>query len=624
MKNENMELGSNMDKEINICLSCDNNYAKYAGVTITSIVYNADKGDKYHFYILDNGIKEDLKQQICSITDFPITFFHVNEDDFGIFKQITTHKYITLPAYFRLKIASYFPNLDKVIYLDCDTIINTNLRRLNNIDISGYLLAGVQDIKKSIVEQNPTYVNSGVLVFNLDRIRKEHIEENFFEYTQKHMAEIVCGDQEIINQVCKGRIKLIDTLWNVQTGSFINRSNFTKHPYIIHYTSKQKPWNFGSFSYNKHFYFKYLQKSPWALPQKDLIYWLLWNNIVSMLKFAKEKPRFILRSRWQRAFYYTYIQNSKLLKSIFSIDKAKNNTTRHLKITLLGIRFKILRKEYLNERRLFSKKYSNLTMNIKNIPPATGSLRLIQRANFRLLKIFDGICKENNIKYWLDFGTLLGATRHKGFIPWDDDIDVGMLREDYERFIELFENEFPDHPALDLVYSNNHKHKCFIKVKYKETENICIDIFPYDKYCTCLDEKGKKEISRIITNITKLKWYENLRYYRTNENMRNFLKKMTFDKILKNRPVKDKNPAIFMAIDFPHKWKNKVYDWETIFPLTNIQFEDCQFPAPANVDKVLSGIYGNYMRIPKDSYPRHTGYLKMKEEEKNLLEELVK
>ena len=624
MKNENMELGSNMDKEINICLSCDNNYARHAGVTITSIVYNADKCDNYHFYILDNGIDEAFKQKIMSITKSPITFFHVNEEDFKIFKQITTHKYITLPAYFRLKIASYFPNLDKVIYLDCDTIINTNLRRLNNIDISGYLLAGVQDIKKSIVEQNPTYVNSGVLVFNLDRIRKEHIEEKFFEYTQKHMAEIVCGDQEIINQVCKGRIKLIDTLWNVQTGSFINRSNFTKHPYIIHYTSKQKPWNFGSFSYNKHFYFKYLQKSPWALPQKDLIYWLLWNNIVSMLKFAKEKPRFILRSRWQRAFYYTYIQNSKLLKSIFSIDKAKNNTTRHLKITLLGIRFKILRKEYLNERRLFSKKYSNLTMNIKNIPPATGSLRLIQIANLELLKIFDNICKDNNIKYWLDFGTLLGAVRHNGFIPWDDDIDVGMLREDYEKFIELFENGFPDHPALDLIYSNNHKHKCFIKVKYRRSENVCIDVFPYDKFCTCLDDKEKKEISRRITNITKLKWYENLRYYKTNESMRNFLKKVTNDKILKNKPIKDKYPAIFMAIDFPHKWKNKVYDWETVFPLVNIKFESYTFPGTAKVDKVLRGIYGNYMKIPQDTYPRHTGYIELNEDEKNLLEGLIK
>lgn len=312
-----MELGSNMDKEINICLSCDNNYAKYAGVTITSIVYNADKGDKYHFYILDNGIKEDLKQQICSITDFPITFFQVNDEDFQIFKKITTHKYITIPTYFRLKIASYFPNLGKVIYLDCDTIIDTSLSKLNNIDISDYLLAGVQDIKKSIVEQNPTYVNAGVLIFNLKKIREEHIENKFFEYTQQNLAEIVCGDQEIINAVCKGRIKLIDPLWNVQTGSFINRSNFTKHPYIIHYVSKQKPWNFGSFSYNKHFYFKYLQKSPWALSKKDLRHWTLENNIVSMLKFAKEKPRFLLRSKWQHAFFHTYIKNNSFLKSIF-------------------------------------------------------------------------------------------------------------------------------------------------------------------------------------------------------------------------------------------------------------------------------------------------------------------
>ncbi len=65
-------------------------------------------------------------------------------------------------------------------------------------------------------------------------------------------------------------------------------------------------------------------------------------------------------------------------------------------------------------------------------------LRLVQTANLGLLKILDKLCKENNITYWLDFGTLLGAKRHKGFIPWDDDVDIGMPREDYERFFQAF------------------------------------------------------------------------------------------------------------------------------------------------------------------------------------------
>ena len=71
-------------------------------------------------------------------------------------------------------------------------------------------------------------------------------------------------------------------------------------------------------------------------------------------------------------------------------------------------------------------------------------LRQSQLVMLRILKTVDSICKENNISYWLDSGTLLGAARHGGFIPWDDDIDIMMLREDYELFKEIAKKELPE------------------------------------------------------------------------------------------------------------------------------------------------------------------------------------
>jgi len=62
----------------------------------------------------------------------------------------------------------------------------------------------------------------------------------------------------------------------------------------------------------------------------------------------------------------------------------------------------------------------------------------------RMLKIIDYLCRKHNLHYWLCFGTLLGAIRHKGFIPWDDDLDICMMREDYEKFIKIAQKEFPD------------------------------------------------------------------------------------------------------------------------------------------------------------------------------------
>ena len=79
-----------------------------------------------------------------------------------------------------------------------------------------------------------------------------------------------------------------------------------------------------------------------------------------------------------------------------------------------------------------------------------------------------------------------------------------------------------------------------------------------------------------------------------------------------------------MGVDFPHSWKNKVYDWDCIFPLKKIQFEDKEFFAPNNPDSVLKSIYGNYMSIPKNSYPRHSDYLDINQDEKKILEDIVK
>ena len=68
-------------------------------------------------------------------------------------------------------------------------------------------------------------------------------------------------------------------------------------------------------------------------------------------------------------------------------------------------------------------------------------LNELRNIQIEILQYIDDYCRKNNINYWLDAGTLLGAIRHKGYIPWDDDIDIGMLRSDYEKFVELFSQD---------------------------------------------------------------------------------------------------------------------------------------------------------------------------------------
>ena len=124
-------------------------------------------------------------------------------------------------------------------------------------------------------------------------------------------------------------------------------------------------------------------------------------------------------------------------------------------------------------------------------------LRHLQLAELGILNDIDQVCREYNIVYWLDSGTVLGARRHGGFIPWDDDIDLGMPRDDYERFLDVAPAALGDRFRVTCSRSNPHQAALFAKVMLvgtrfvtDETEEagfdqgVFVDIFPYDAVCS--------------------------------------------------------------------------------------------------------------------------------------------
>ena len=296
---------------INVCLACDDNYAKYAGVVIASALQNAGNDDKLAFYILDGGISDEHKSQINelkSIKQCDINFVDIDETLFNEFKTIKTHSYITIVTYYRLKLPSLLPDIDKIIYFDCDFVVNHSLKELFETDMENCLLAGVQDIKEKMIKENPSYVNAGMLLFNLKAMRENNTEEKLFEWTREHIDTIKTGDQEILNEALKGCIKVVEPEWNVQSSNFTNRSSYTHNPKAVHYVAKKKPWHFGSFSYHRDLYFKYLQLTPWKLSERDYKHWTRDNQIVSLLKYVQYRPLFLFRPKFYKALYYTYIK----------------------------------------------------------------------------------------------------------------------------------------------------------------------------------------------------------------------------------------------------------------------------------------------------------------------------
>lgn len=239
-------------------------------------------------------------------------------------------------------------------------------------------------------------------------------------------------------------------------------------------------------------------------------------------------------------------------------------------------------------------------------------LREIQLEMLNILKYIDKICKENKIQYWLDAGTLLGAVRHGGFIPWDDDLDIGMLEEDYQKFINVFNKYSNNNYFLVSKEKNKNYNKEFIKIMSKEyilIENkkqtwpkyVYVDIFPFRK------SKNKKIYKKIALYQTLKK--NGLLCLKKGENIKNifriiryfFIKILPLEKIIDYIQKRDETSNnLYIGYNLKTGFSYKI-EYEYVFPLKNINFENNQFPAPNNLDKYLQKGYGNYMELPPEN-----------------------
>ena len=257
-------------------------------------------------------------------------------------------------------------------------------------------------------------------------------------------------------------------------------------------------------------------------------------------------------------------------------------------------------------------------------------LRRLQLTILEILKDIDSICKENNIEYYIAYGTALGAVRHGGFIPWDDDIDICMTREAYDRFLEVMPNAMPEkYDLLDIKNTNKYS-MCFAKVSKKGTQfkekvgsaegyeqGIFVDVFPLD-YAPD-DEKERKRVAKkawfyshmiilreidkpIIPNeyspVKKAIVVVGCKVVHGLMNIFHISKLGLYDKYLKvaTSYKKSKNYMTDYCAMHTDRVLNKTSD---LFPLKEIKFEDSVFPVPNNLDVYLTHVYNNYMELPK-------------------------
>lgn len=306
-----------------------------------------------------------------------------------------------------------------------------------------------------------------------------------------------------------------------------------------------------------------------------------------------------------------------MLEKIFSI-KSFNKT--HNLVRFLGIKFKFPKssvKKNLKRQNYYV--YAKKNLDITTIPPAEGQVRDIQLANLALLKEMDYVCKQNGLTYWLDFGTLLGAVRHRGFIPWDDDIDLGMPRVDYNKLIQAFSqtSKNPD-IFVDYCQCTNKPCQLILKIQHKKCSKLFVDIFPYDQFSENLSVNEQLMESKKLKNIRiqiQKKYNKNL----LNEEIKTILEKQRY--VVEKQ---SQSKLLFWGLDYSHHWKNWFTDSDTIYPLKEIEFEKNMFPCFNYVEKYLQKVYGNYMKYPKKFGYGHNMFTNLTEEEKAVIMELRK
>ena len=255
-------------------------------------------------------------------------------------------------------------------------------------------------------------------------------------------------------------------------------------------------------------------------------------------------------------------------------------------------------------------------------------LRKVQLLELQILKEIKRICTKHNIPYFLTGGTLIGAIRHKGFIPWDDDIDIAMLREDYDRFIKIAPQELgkeysclciqnePMHALfLTKIVLNGTTYRSLQQPKYLAKSGFWVDVIPYDNvhnnriyaafyfwklnfflvlYSMKLGYKnGTTKVKRIVAELMKICFF--------------FIPKRYLYKRIIEYPYKlnkkKTNTKAYLTGRYgvPREFRS-AYLFEDY---TEVQFEDDTFMTLKCYDAFLTELFGDYMQLPPE-HERHT------------------
>ncbi len=262
-------------KEIPIVFAVDDNYAPFLTVALNSILKNLSLNYFLKVFVLNTGLSKINEERIIELAenyscDVNIEYIDVTKSLDGLNDKMHLRDYYTKAIYYRIFIPALLPMYDKIIYVDCDMVFLSDISKLYNVELEDNLIAAVHEEAMSSYDcfgkyseefldvPRNDYFNSGLLVINAKKYREENVEKKFIDLMLTHKFE-VAPDQDYLNVLCKGKVKLLDIGWNKTPipEKFFDDNDLK----IIHYKLNFKPWHYKGVKYEEYFW-QYAKNTP--------------------------------------------------------------------------------------------------------------------------------------------------------------------------------------------------------------------------------------------------------------------------------------------------------------------------------------------------------------------------
>lgn len=308
--------------KISIAYAPDDNYVNQTVVSMKSAL---EHNEQVEFIIMYSKLSAESMQKLGAVGG-SLRLIKMDESQFA---DLTLSKWVTVQAWFRIKLPDLCKDLDKVLYLDCDTLIRGNLDELFSLDLTDKYLAGVKDVwgvskyVKRLGMKSGVYVNSGMLLFNCDYCRKEHFFDKVVEFAKNNAKIIEFCDQDSINKVVdehklviSPKYNLMDTWWRGGYYEFEGKEETEylqakENPIIAHLTGLKPAFKGCG---NK------FKDEWWEVAKKTKIYDELLRDYMASKEPSNKEP---------------------LLKQIFSIKNEYKGKTKTKVLRLLGLKIKL-------------------------------------------------------------------------------------------------------------------------------------------------------------------------------------------------------------------------------------------------------------------------------------------